>query len=153
MKKNQNYSLYIFTVFSSVYFLICFSFKYFVHNISLNNFILDFYLVKNTGAAFSAFEGFNRFLAVFAALVSFGVVCWVVKNRFKIAILGLQASSFLLAGICSNMTERFLDGYVSDYIRLRFIDFPIFNLADIFINIGVILFVCLILFEKREINE
>ena len=46
------------------------------------------------------------------------------------------------------MLERLVDGHVTDYLKLNFIDFPIFNFADVFINIGVILILISLLFKK-----
>ena len=74
------------------------------------------------------------------------------KDNFKeLKITNIHAFAFLSAGILSNTIERFVDGYVTDYFKLTFINFPVFNLADIFINIGVILLIfSLLFFDKRK---
>ena len=48
----------------------------------------------------------------------------------------------------SNCHERIVFGYVRDYIQLNFVNFPIFNVADIFITIGVIALIVILLFYK-----
>ena len=48
----------------------------------------------------------------------------------------------------SNCHERIVLGYVRDYIQLNFVNFPVFNVADIFITLGVIALVGILLFYK-----
>ena len=56
----------------------------------------------------------------------------------------------MLAGVFCNLFERIIDGFVTDYIRLNFVTFPIFNLSDVFINIGAFLVICNILFNNEH---
>ena len=59
----------------------------------------------------------------------------------------------LLAGISCNMAERISFGYVRDFFKLNFIDFPVFNISDIFINIGVIAVIIIIIKNKYLKNN
>ena len=64
-------------------------------------------------------------------------------------------TSLLLSGIFNNMSERIIFGFVRDYIKLNFINFPVFNISDIFINIGVFGLIFMIIkknYFKRENN-
>jgi signal peptidase II len=54
---------------------------------------------------------------------------------------------FLLGGALGNGIDRFISGKVVDFIDLRLIGFPVFNLADVFINIGI---VCLIIASLQK---
>jgi signal peptidase II len=54
----------------------------------------------------------------------------------------------LISGIGCNLYERLHFGYVRDFIKLNFIDFPVFNISDIFINIGVIALIFIIIKNK-----
>ena len=54
----------------------------------------------------------------------------------------------LVAGISCNLFERISYGYVRDFIKLNFIDFPVFNISDIFINIGVLAIIIIIIKNK-----
>ena len=54
------------------------------------------------------------------------------------------------SGIMSNCHERIVLGYVRDYIQLNFVNFPVFNVADIFITLGVIALVGILLFYKER---
>lgn len=99
------------------------------------------------------FKGSNLLLAYLAAAISVGVLVFVLKKYKTLSTLELTALSVFLSGVLSNMFERFYYGHVIDYIRLGFIAFPVFNLADIFINAGVILIVLSVLFSKRSSDE
>ena len=90
---------------------------------------------KNIGAAFSIMEGMQIVLALIG-LVALGLIfMYVRKNNSK--SLGYP---LLFGGILGNIFDRVIFGYVRDFISFSIFD-PIFNLADSFIVIGVILYV------------
>lgn len=96
--------------------------------------------VINTGAAFSFFSGGVLWLRWLSFAVSVGLIIYGIIGRMR---LGEQLGyGFILAGALGNGWDRFILGYVVDFLDFRFIDFPVFNFADVFINIGVI---CLII--------
>jgi len=114
--------------------------KYLVTNniLSLNNkdfilFTVDF--VKNYGAAFSILSNKTFFLCLISILSSIFIILILVYNK-NIINSDRFGLSFILGGCIGNGIDRVLNGYVVDYINLNFIDFAVFNLADIFINIG-----------------
>ncbi len=156
LKKNLNFNLFFYIEYSVVYFLIAFTLKnLFLHYQNLGIFIqnnfFEIMILKNTGAAFSIFKNGNSFLAIFAVLVIALILYHVINNYKNLKLIEIHALSFLSAGILSNTAERILDGYVTDYFKLMFINFPVFNLADIFINIGVIILIFSLLFiDKKE---
>jgi signal peptidase II len=95
--------------------------------------------VTNTGAAFSFFSGGVFWLRWLSLGVSLGLIIYGFLGRMRLTEqLGY---GFILAGALGNGWDRFLFGYVVDFLDFRLIDFPVFNFADVFINIGVI---CLI---------
>ena len=112
------------------------------------NQIFDITFIQNQGAAFNIFEGYKVFLITFSMLAIIGILFYTIKNIKRISGLGLFFVSLLLAGIFSNMLERILFGYVRDYINLNFVDFPVFNLSDIYINIGVLAIVIIIMLNS-----
>ena len=65
-------------------------------------------------------------------------------------ILYLFCYSFILAGTVGNGIDRIIRGYVIDFINLNFIDFPVFNIADISINIGLIFIIYGLIKNKRQ---
>ena len=101
--------------------------------------------IQNNGAAFNIFEGYKVFLIVFSLIAISVLVFHVIKDIKKLSVFCLFFISLLLSGIFNNMCERMIFGYVRDYINLNFIHFPVFNISDIFINIGVIGIIIIIL--------
>ena len=92
--------------------------------------------VINTGAAFSLFQG-GVWLRWISLIVSAGLVFvgLKVKGLSRWDQLGF---GFLLSGAAGNGLDRFLEGHVVDFLDFRLINFPIFNVADVFINVGLI---------------
>ena len=109
-------------------------------------FKLDF--VKNYGAAFNIFSGNRIFLSlisiIFSILVIYLILSKNISNKFD-----LFAYSFILGGTIGNGIDRILKGFVIDFINLNFINFPVFNIADISINIGFI-FLLYSIFKKNR---
>jgi signal peptidase II len=93
--------------------------------------------VINTGAAFSAFRGGAGWLRWLSLGVSLGLMglAWFGTRLSK---LEQCAYGFILAGALGNGIDRFLFGYVVDFLDFRWINFPVFNVADVCINIGII---------------
>ena len=99
-------------------------------------FTIDY--VKNFGAAFNIFSGSRIFLSTVSILFSLILIYFILKNNINKTI-DLFSYSFILGGTLGNGIDRILKGYVVDFINLNFINFPIFNIADIAINIGFFL--------------
>lgn len=96
--------------------------------------------VRNTGAAFSIMEN-NRMLFIIIGLVAiFLIYKFLIKDKY-LNKLSIISYSMLLGGIMGNMIDRILYGYVIDYLSFNIFGFnaPIFNLADTFIVVSVIL--------------
>ena len=114
-----------------------------VNNKSLINkdlILFSFDYVKNYGAAFNLFNGSRIFLSLLSIIVSFFIIYYLL-NKKNTTFIDLLGYSFILGGTIGNGFDRITKGYVIDFINLNFIDFPVFNIADISINIGVIFIV------------
>jgi signal peptidase II len=112
--------------------------------------ILDFRLVYNTGAAWGMFAGAPRalFVGVAVAAVAMAVLYLIFGGRHSaLKVLGL---GLIVGGAIGNAIDRALSGRVVDFIHTLFIDFPLFNIADSAITIGVILFMFALIFGERE---
>ena len=96
--------------------------------------------VKNFGAAFNLLSGSRIFLSLVSIIISI-VLLYIVISKNKINNIDLLSYSFILGGTIGNGFDRITRGYVIDFINLNFIDFPIFNVADISINIGLIIII------------
>ena len=104
------------------------------------NFILfNLDLVKNTGAAFNIFSGSRIFLSLVSLIITLVLLYLIIKNK-NLEKIDLYSYSFILAGTMGNGIDRITKGYVLDFINLNFINFPVFNIADISINIGFLFF-------------
>ena len=101
--------------------------------------VLDFFLVYNEGAAFSLLTGRQGFLIAFTgiALILVLVYLFLGKCTDRLEYFGLV---LIFSGGVGNLIDRVMNQKVIDYIRLLFIDFPIFNFADICVCVGVGLF-------------
>ena len=99
-------------------------------------FTIDF--IKNNGAAFNLFSGSRIFLSIISILISFTLFYLILRKKTT-TYIHLLSYSFILGGSLGNGFDRIINGYVIDFIKLNYIEFPIFNIADISINIGFIL--------------
>ena len=102
-------------------------------------YLLNFTLVKNKGAAFSLFKDSTNFLTIISILVSLVLITIILKYPPK-TFWNLLGLSYLLGGTMGNGIDRLFKGYVLDFLELVPINFPIFNLADVAINIAIVCF-------------
>nr|WP_229641266.1 signal peptidase II [Waterburya agarophytonicola] len=94
--------------------------------------------VINTGAAFSVFSGQVEILRWVSLIVSLLLIIFVWYSP-RMILLEQLGYGFVLAGAVGNGIDRFLFGYVVDFLDFRLINFPVFNIADVSINVGVVL--------------
>ena len=99
--------------------------------------IFHFTYVRNTGAAFSLLAGRADLLRWLSLLVSLGLMAFALFGG-KLKKLEQISFGLLLGGAMGNGIDRFIFGSVVDFIDLRFINFAVFNLADISINLGIL---------------
>lgn len=107
---------------------------------------------ENTGAAFSIMRDYTEFLTALSMIAIVAIIFYVLKNLETAGKKEIFFLSFLAAGILGNFYERVSLGYVRDFFDIPFINFPIFNISDVFINIGVIGIIILILIRKKPIK-
>lgn len=98
-------------------------------------FKLDF--VKNYGAAFNIFSGSRIFLSLISIIFSI-LLIYLIFRKNTLNSFDLYSYSFILGGTIGNGIDRIYKGFVVDFINLNIINFPVFNIADISINIGFI---------------
>jgi len=107
--------------------------------------------VKNKGAAFSILQDQKIFLVIISLLVLFFLNRYIDKNKIfnKYSIISL---GFIIGGIIGNLLDRLIQDGVIDYLSFQISKyfFPVFNLADSFIIIGIILMLISIIKEEKE---
>ncbi|MXW39603.1 MAG: signal peptidase II [Synechococcus sp. SB0668_bin_15] len=111
--------------------------------------LLQWRRVENTGAAFSLFHGGVVWLGLISLLVSLGLVLWLL-NRPPRRRLNAVAYGLVLAGALGNGLDRWFRGAVVDWIELVPVTFPVFNLADVAINVAVALLLLDALVQSRR---
>lgn len=94
--------------------------------------------VKNTGGAWGIFSGNVAFLA-FISLFVIVLLYFFLRSEKSLNKLSITYYGFLFAGIIGNCIDRIVNGYVTDFLNFYILgyDFPVFNIADILIVVGV----------------
>ncbi len=111
--------------------------------------LLNFTLVKNKGAAFSLFSNSTNILTITSILASLLLITIILKSPPR-SFWNLTGLAYLSGGTVGNGIDRFFKGYVLDFLELVPIDFPIFNVADVSINIAIICFIIDIIKTKDK---
>lgn len=120
--------------------------------------LISFIYVKNYGAAWGILGGRNIFLIVMSIVILALFITFYVLRVKKVrnnlsCLLGISVG--LIAGGCiGNLFDRLVFGYVRDFINFDFMNFPVFNFADIALTFGVIIMVVyfLFFFAKEDKN-
>ena len=115
---------------------------------SVINGILSLTHLRNNGAAWSILEG-QQWFFVLTTVIVLAVAIWfwlknLSKNWYAIGL------TLIISGALGNFIDRVRQGYVVDMFQLDFINFPIFNVADILLSIGFVVLFIGILIEKDE---
>ena len=105
---------------------------------------------RNTGAAFSSFEGMQWLFALLFVAFTLAVIWDFWKKSMPFTKLERWLILCIYAGGLGNMIDRVRLGYVVDMIQTDFMDFPIFNVADCFITCGCILLILHLIFFNKE---
>jgi len=123
---------------------------YFAENISIISHYLSLTKVYNTGAAFSLFENSTTLLTIFSLIVSIVIIVYIIRRNTVIELPFLLAWGLILGGTVGNFIDRLMYGYVIDFIKLDFIQFPIFNIADLSINLGAFIVIAYSFIKYRK---
>lgn len=113
--------------------------------------IMDLTYVKNTGMAFSLLSEHTWLLAVCSLVVIAVLLALLIRQEITHP-MGVAALLLIVAGAVGNLIDRVVLGWVTDMFRTLFVDFAVFNVADICVTVGAVLFAAyyLFLFDKYE---
>lgn len=111
--------------------------------------VLSLTYVENRGAAFSILENQTWLFVALAAVILCAIVYALSKNKIQ-APIGKISLLVVAAGAIGNVIDRIVNHYVVDMIQLEFIRFPIFNIADIYVCVGIALFAFYYLFIHKD---
>jgi len=129
--------LIVFTIDQFSKYILSLNYDFFSNK---NLFIISINYVRNYGAAFNIFEG-KRILLSLISILSSIIIFYLIYFKEGLSSINRYGLSFILAGSLGNGVDRIIKGFVIDFINLKIFDFPIFNIADISINIGCILLI------------
>ena len=110
--------------------------------------LFEFYRTTNTGAAFSMMSSKTVVVAVISSVLMLALCVLLARSRSSSRLFCVSLSVLLGGGI-GNLIDRVIWGGVTDYIRLLFIRFPVFNFADICITVSVAVLFVLICFDHK----
>ncbi len=106
---------------------------------------IDIVIVHNEGSAWGMLAGMNVFFIILT-FVFIGILVWYTLSENVVHPLYHIALGFILAGSIGNMVDRIAFGYVRDFLHFEFWpSFPVFNVADVCLTVGVIVFVVFII--------
>lgn len=108
--------------------------------------IMDITHFQNTGAAFSLFEEHTWILTVVSAVAAIVLLVLILRKRGLRHPAGRCILALLLAGAVGNLIDRAAFGYVTDMFRTLFMNFAIFNVADICLTVGCVLLILYVIF-------
>lgn len=110
--------------------------------------VLSFTYIQNDGAAWSILEGQMGFFYLITSIVLVVLVYHMQKYGHESRLLS-WALTFVLAGTIGNFIDRLRLQYVVDMLQLEFIEFPIFNVADSLLSVGMVLLILYVFMDER----
>lgn len=110
--------------------------------------VMDLTNLHNYGAAWSMFQGQQLFFSIVTVVVIAGIGYCFWRFRYRHPIL--LCLSLILAGAIGNFIDRLLQGYVVDMFEFLPVNFPVFNIADMCLTLGVIMLIIIVLREDDE---
>ncbi len=116
-------------------------------------FVIRFNYVENTGIAFGLFKDMNFLFIPLNIVVVAGGFYYLIKYVKKNENFLRYSIIMLLSGAIGNIIDKIFRGFVVDFLEFEFINFPVFNVADIFVTSGAVLVAFAVLFQKENKNE
>lgn len=113
--------------------------------------VLELYYLENTGAAFSMLEN-AQWLFILIAAAAIAVIAWILwklpRTRHFLPLHILL--TLISAGAAGNLIDRISLHYVRDFIYFVIIDFPVFNVADMYVTVSTVLLVIYVVFFYKD---
>lgn len=113
--------------------------------------VFEFHYLENTGTAWGLFAGARYVFLILTVIILLALIWIVIKMPYTKKYMPLHIIAILIAsGAVGNFIDRLMYGYVRDFIYFKLIDFPIFNVADIYVTVSMFALAFLILFKYDE---
>ena len=113
--------------------------------------ILQFRYVENTGAAFSILSEKTWLLSLVTGVMIIGALLYLFVSKPKSKLL-TTSIILVVSGGLGNLIDRIFRGYVVDFIEYLFMEYAVYNFADILVTIGAVLLVIAIFLDKGEMD-
>lgn len=105
--------------------------------------------VQNTGAAFGSFSDNTTLLSIITGIIIIAGIIAIIIKKINHKFL-LVTSVMIISGGLGNLIDRIMRGYVVDYICTEFIDFPVFNFADILVTCGCFMLIGYLIWDTYK---
>lgn len=115
-----------------------------------NNDALLFTYIENHGGIFGLFQGHIRWFTIISLVLIIYIVSIEYKNLEKYSVPTKIAICFLASGAIGNMLDRLFRGFVIDMINFQYIWKFVFNVADMYIHIGIYILIIYSIFKKEK---
>ena len=123
-----------------------------LENVTVIDGFFDLTFVENRGAAFGILNGQRWFFILITIAVTIGVLIYLVKavKKNEVPKFLIFSIVLILAGAWGNAIDRLFRGYVVDYFEFTFINYPVFNVADIYVVVGTIVMALILIFFVKD---
>ncbi len=113
--------------------------------------IFELQYLENRGAAFGLMQGRQFFFITSVVIISMAILWFYGRVPMNRRFMPLRLCAvFIMAGAAGNCIDRVVQQYVVDFLYLKLIDFPIFNVADIYVTVATFFLAILMLFYYKE---
>ena len=114
---------------------------------------LGFRYTRNRGAAFGIFQDGTWFFIIVTVIAVIAICYLLIKKRKSLDIWARLGLALVLAGAVGNLIDRVLLGYVRDMIETLFMEFPVFNVADMAVCVGAAALILAVILEERRLSK
>lgn len=101
--------------------------------------LLQLTLTRNTGVAFGIGQGHAAVTTLVGCTIFTVILFWIIwreRGADPLKKLELSGCGFVLGGALGNIVDRLMHGFVTDFLEFAFVSFPVFNVADVMIDVG-----------------
>lgn len=112
--------------------------------------IINLTYLENRGAAFGILQDRRIFFILITVAIVLYLLYYFYKSYKTNPIILNIALSMIISGALGNFYDRLINGYVVDFVEFSFVNFPVFNIADIFVTLGCALMIIYIIFVHED---
>lgn len=115
--------------------------------------LINLTYLENRGAAFGILQDKRILFVILTISIVLYLIYYFVKNIKKNPTILNIAMAMIISGAIGNFYDRLFQAYVVDFIEFSFLNFPVFNVADIFVTVGCGLMIIYIMLHGEKSND